>query len=586
MTSRSMPKDLRLCITSKEISDPDSAVRVPPRGVQLAEETGGKTKDNSTLAQANNDRDAVIAGAEGEPTSSHDPNGEHIAIFNDLSGSKTEFSIIIPSKKSEHTALSEALNEPKSQTTVGGDKGVLLGHWRDSQVPGLENKHAVIGFIDVRGRLRTRIRPVNKDWETISTDYPVPPGSGGSWVAFDDIYFSDHLVGLDQLQVKEYVRLRDAAAKNIGEEPPPTEAETVQLAIIRGRELLRSERPVVAPLIARGALHSESGSSAVIIDTERRRTQSPLISIVSRDDAALLTESSSQHPPVADLRDGSQPMRIVVGHWRGSSEKAACDRHAVYGILGQNGKFRVKIVRETRDGRCVYGNFPAGAGALWIRYEDVELESHIQDLSRPALKEYCRIRQSQIDAGETVVERTVNELRAAEEARSRITTTVLTHDPQRAPKTRSPSPQLASDGAAEIEPRSRASRRRPRRAFSGTRPTRRLLSDIEIGSNDPTGLTSNGASSGSTPRRKPSGGARKPFHEPKNLKPPNHAGARQRRFRMPIGSSDDAKIYDGFKYERKTTGLFPGSLVSQGTIIAIDSEDFVEYRVLTKPSFV
>ncbi|KAK2667841.1 hypothetical protein RAB80_017032 [Fusarium oxysporum f. sp. vasinfectum] len=39
----------------------------------------------------------------------------------------------------------------------------------------------------------------------------------------------------------------------------------------------------------------------------------------------------------------------------------------------------------------------------------------------------------------------------------------------------------------------------------------------------------------------------------------------------------------GVKYERKTLGPFPGKLVSQGTIISIDGEDYVEYRVLGKP---
>ncbi len=48
---------------------------------------------------------------------------------------------------------------------------------------------------------------------------------------------------------------------------------------------------------------------------------------------------------------------------------------------------------------------------------------------------------------------------------------------------------------------------------------------------------------------------------------------------------EDAKMYAGVKYERKQTGPFEGKLVSQGTIISIDGEDYVEYRVLTKPSF-
>ena len=50
-------------------------------------------------------------------------------------------------------------------------------------------------------------------------------------------------------------------------------------------------------------------------------------------------------------------------------------------------------------------------------------------------------------------------------------------------------------------------------------------------------------------------------------------------------NNEDAKLYMGIKYERKQNGPFEGKLVSQGTIISIDGEDYVEYRVLTKPSF-
>ena len=49
---------------------------------------------------------------------------------------------------------------------------------------------------------------------------------------------------------------------------------------------------------------------------------------------------------------------------------------------------------------------------------------------------------------------------------------------------------------------------------------------------------------------------------------------------------EDAKMHNGVKYERKQLGPFQGKLVSQGTIISIDGEDYVEYRVLTKPTFV
>lgn len=49
--------------------------------------------------------------------------------------------------------------------------------------------------------------------------------------------------------------------------------------------------------------------------------------------------------------------------------------------------------------------------------------------------------------------------------------------------------------------------------------------------------------------------------------------------------AEDAKIYDGRKYERKSNGPFVGKLASQGSLINIDGEDYIEYRVLMKPAF-
>ena len=193
-------------------------------------------------------------------------------------------------------------------------------------------------------------------------------------------------------------------------------------------------------------------------------------------------------------------MRIMVGYWRGSSEKLPRDRHAVYGILGQNGTFRVKVVRETRYGRYVDGNFPSGAGALWIRYNDVKLEPLIKNLSRPELKEYCRLRQCQIDAGETVAERNANELCAADEARFRDTATVPTHHLHHAPMTGSSCPHLDDDGAAGETVCSCALRCWLRRALAGARPARQSLSDMEAGSSGSSGLTTNSDSCGSIPR--------------------------------------------------------------------------------------
>jgi hypothetical protein len=47
----------------------------------------------------------------------------------------------------------------------------------------------------------------------------------------------------------------------------------------------------------------------------------------------------------------------------------------------------------------------------------------------------------------------------------------------------------------------------------------------------------------------------------------------------------EVRYHNGIKYERKQTGPFQGKLVSQAQLLSIDGEDYVEYRVLTQPSF-
>ncbi|ETS82746.1 hypothetical protein PFICI_04622 [Pestalotiopsis fici W106-1] len=117
---------------------------------------------------------------------------------------------------------------------------------------------------------------------------------------------------------------------------------------------------------------------------------------------------------------GQRPTRILIGCWSRSSSRKDQDKHACYGILGANAMFRIKLVRETMDGRFVDGNFPTAASARWIGYEEVNLLGHIRDLSRYVMKEYVRVRQYQIDhCNETEDERVANEIRAVDEAHRR-----------------------------------------------------------------------------------------------------------------------------------------------------------------------
>ncbi|EFY94487.1 hypothetical protein MAA_10066 [Metarhizium robertsii ARSEF 23] len=87
-----------------------------------------------------------------------------------------------------------------------------------------------------------------------------------------------------------------------------------------------------------------------------------------------------------------------------------------------------------------------------------------------------------------------------------------------------------------------------------------------------------------TPKYRYNTNGRMPFHESKDIQRLDKVWARQETLRM-NHRADDAKMYNDVKYERKAAGPFMGMLASRGTIIHIGDEDYVEYRVLTKPLF-
>ncbi|UKZ64468.1 uncharacterized protein TrAtP1_005684 [Trichoderma atroviride] len=621
-----------------ELSEPDSNVR-SPSGI-------------SHERTISDNEDETMIGIQHEPVVSHYPKRKRNSVFTDLSESKME----LPNgADGSRTSVPGQSFKPKSsRQSLGTVRGVLLGHWRDSPIPNPEGRHAVIGFIDVRDRLRTRIQPYTVINEPVSNDYPMPPGPGGSWVTFERVVFSKHLVGLDHFQVKEYVRLRTDSQDESEEEREAAEHAAVNQAIRRVKENPAYDNPATQPAIAHGLELPDSASSPGRPESKRRRVSGGFASInpggsnSPPERSPLLPSQPAlqpRPPHVPKLHGplpGTRPTRILLGFWKGSSEEDPRDRHAVYGILGQNDMFRVKVVRETRDGRFVDGNFPTGAGALWIQYEEVEFEPHLKSLQRSEIKEYCRVRQYQLDQGEVPEERVNNEIRAVHEAQARagsgyrhIHQAIAPYHPIAADDSDLTNGRSDVGGA---QPELRQSRRgesraTPRQSFNENdmRQTSRPYAEQEPSRPDSRAMNRVHSSDGmertnalarreiarveaaqgradrhalhreraaalvadaaaaaaaavvaSAPSDATNG--RAPFHESEDMQRLNKVWARQESLRLKAGA-EDAKMYDGVKYERKTNGPFIGKLVSQGTIINIDGEDYVEYRVLTKPSF-
>lgn len=571
------------------------------------------------------------------------PKRKRASIYDDLAEEKLDNSMLEATPDSVSTPVPGAT---PSKGSVGGagpnsSKSVVLGYWRESEAPH-PDKHIVKGFIDSRDRLRTRIQPHNRDGRIVTGSYPLKPGPGGSWVTFHNIVFDEHLLNLDQHQVKEYVKIRiDLLGKETEDEAKSNDTLAVQQAI---RACLARGPPpegALPPLIAYGAVIPEAARISYSRAEKRRKTANAnAVASASTPDAAYHQAAAAQqrlqaapapqpvHPVqpafqhVPDDLPGHRPTKILLGYWKESAEPDPADKHAVFGILGNNDMFRVKVGRETRDGRPMVSNFPQGAGALWINSHQWEREDYLQDLAREEIKEYCRVRQWQMDHGERESDIHENRRQAIIEARRRasllsnrpkangtmlsagnsFTDAVLNHEAP-AHETRQALARRAGP-AVPIVPSSRQSPQNP--AF---RAPHRPLAPVEAQhERDPRLERANNLASHAVSRIEAnqarveerdayaaaaaaangyghphSHGHRDSFRE--NIGRLNNVWSAQEAHRIRTGN-EDAKIHMGVKYERKQNGPFAGKLVSQGAIISIDGEDYVEYRVLTKPTFI
>ncbi|POS80774.1 hypothetical protein DHEL01_v200819 [Diaporthe helianthi] len=545
------------------------------------------------------------------PTFIH-PKRKRNSLFQDLTEDKMNKSLLADETDDEASpvpgpaAATRIGKTPRTSHGLASVKGVTIGYWRESKAP-IGDKHIVKGFIDSRDRLRTRVQPCNRVGKVVTDLYPLNPGPGGSWVTFEKIVFDDHLVHLDQTQVKEYVKIRSEMDDPEGEIGPNSAA--VQQAIARCKARGSQNEGTQPPQIAYGV---DIPDHALHRPEKRRRTGGA--NSANATPVAKTTNNPS-HPPVADLH-GTRPTKILLGFWKGSAEPDDKDKHAVFGILGNNDMFRVKVGRETRDGRALQSNFPSGAGALWLSFDEYQIEDYLEGLSRTELKEYCRVRQYQIDHGERPEDKDQNRKLAIDEARRRIAAGFTKPEPREhplAPSTNGglgegPYPDVALKHETPTHETRQAHARRslpalvPNQARQSTQPPEFRAANrgfaVESRTNNlavnavarvEARQTKNDQREAAYMARQSTegeadGDADGLANFQDNVSRLNRVWAAQEAHRM-RANKEDAKIYMGIKYERKQTGPFEGKLVSQGTIISIDGEDYVEYRVLTKPTF-
>ena len=611
------------------------ASSLPPNAARDEIVVGTKAHNKSPLSRVADTEDVVMGDAEDKPILAHHSKRKRLSgVYAESVGEKDG-----SPAPTEDLDARRPIRPTKAQS-LGAVKGVLLGFWRDSPAEHDEDKHAVVGFIDVRDRLRTRIQPTTRDGRPMDARYPIPPGPGGSWVTFDKVAFDAHLVGHNHHVIKEYVKLRadDNRKDESSDERVRLDAEAAKVAA----ERLRANPPpdtATAPLVAYGP---EIPANAVLPNRPESKKRRLGGSFGVPSDSPKLVQNSLDNIP------GTRPTRILLGYWKLSSEEDPINKHAVFGILGANDMFRVKLTRETRDGRTVIGNFPSGAGALWIHWDEVEFDPHLRKLSRNEVKEYCRVRQRQVDLGEAPEERVANETKAVYEAQQRVAQSLAMGIPIRKDDSDltpiamknpamgngnghiagSPSSSFASARPAEALRQSRRSENGPRAA--ATAAGRHPLPDVEFGAANrtppgpnpaalertntlarreiarleaaqaradiraasressigPVAAAAAAAAAGLTNTIVPVNNSlpNPNGHFQDNVSRLNKVWEAQEANRIRAGG-EDAKIYMGVKYQRKQNGPFQGKLVSQGMIITIDGEDYVEYRVLTKPSF-
>jgi hypothetical protein len=428
-------------------------------------------------------------------------------------------------------------------------RGVIIGVWRDSDQPDDMEKHVIYGFIDIHDRLRTRIYGMNRRGEDLIGN--IPTGAGGCWVTFPRIIFESHLKPLNPAEIKEYVKIRSAVKP---EATPEERHESDLKAVLKAKSIVAAQetafpgsKPVVhRQSVGRQSLHKTPSFQAV-------------------------NAANIQTPKASPFSEG-KPSGVLLGYWADSDESRLEDKHAVYGVVGGSDCFRVKVQRITRDGRYVDGNFPIGAGALWLHYDKVVLEPHLASLTRPEVKEYCRIRQRDMEGRESEKDRKSNELKAIREAKAVVAAEGLNNSVIQG----RPSPELGVRHSARSE--LRMASRQQAEADAVAERIRQEKAEARERQNEKT--------------RKEVAMAEAVIQEAakvelkKNIKKLNRVWEVQQDATISKAPNlDEVKYYNGIKYERKQNGPFLGKLVSSAQILTIDGEDYVEYRVLTKPSF-
>lgn len=399
---------------------------------------------------------------------------------------------------------------------------ILVGHWLYSSEDE-PNQHAVYGILSRDGKLRFKLVSETRDGKTIRGNYP-PPSE--TWLIHEEIVLLPHLLELNRLGMKEYCRERGRHV-SAGEEPGDVEAN-IKKAVEYAERVstsLEGQRP--------RNLRWEREKCA-----DRQRAIRKL-GTASAQAKAIHEQANGISPSKSDL-DLSQ-IEKPPSHHRSLSSTSQTKKKRSASPLAEPtsaNRYPYKPPSPRARGHPLPNDRPASS----FRAANVKVDEDQDRL--PSLKSVTGFHTTNGDGDDNDRLPPLAATLAADgmdiDDKDKLPPIQMTQNIDTMPpkQARQPLPQRPYDSPPQ-----------PRKALptSAVHSKRKSINDRSIIMNSP-----------------PTGDE---------------------------GDDDDddeprSKLFNGITYVRKTHGSFKGKLVSPGKIITIDGQDYVEYCVLAKLSFV
>ncbi|EHK97656.1 hypothetical protein M7I_6540 [Glarea lozoyensis 74030] len=325
---------------------------------------------------------------------------------------------------------------------------------------------------------------------------------------------------------------------------------------------------------------------------------------------------------------------VIIGVWRDSNELDVANKHVVFGFIDIHDRLRTRIYGMNRKREELVGNLPTGAGGCWVTFPKIIFDSHLKDLSPGQVKEYVKFRVQDLEDSST--EERSEELNAIAVGRAKaavadgIASPAIVFEPHLADLTRQQMKEYTrirlSDLAQLQDETDQERKLNEAKAVAQAKEiaARDDVSDKAIVQKAPTLEMETRHSARSEQRsqakqqaeanaevertRKQKKEASEKQHKKtqkeisldeasaqgaaqvelkNNMKKLNRIWKAQQTVTTPQAQAstatpppppEEVKYHNGIKYERKQTGVLQGKLVSAAQILNIDGEDYIEYR--------